>query len=82
MELEDSCYSMLNNVVVTDDPKIAFNNIDVAILLGGFPRREGMDRNDLINKNTSIFKSNGENLNLYAKPDCKVLVVIQLILIV
>ena len=75
MELEDSCYTLLKDVIITDDPKVAFNDIDVAILLGGFPRREGMDRNDLINKNTSIFKSNGENLNLYAKSSCKVLVV-------
>ena len=74
-ELMDSCYPLLDSVIITDKPDVAFNDVDVAILLGGFPRREGMSRNDLIDKNIPIFKSNGQYLNLYAKDSCKVLVV-------
>lgn len=75
LELQDSCFSLIQDILVTDKPEEAFDNIDVAILLGGFPRREGMNRNDLIAKNVPIFESNGKYLNLYAKDTCKILVV-------
>lgn len=75
LELQDSCFPLIQNILITDDPSVAFVNIDVAILLGGFPRREGMNRNDLIAKNVPIFESNGKYLNLHAKSSCKVLVV-------
>lgn len=75
LELQDSCFPLLKNILITDKPEVAFVDIDVAILLGGFPRREGMNRNDLIAKNVPIFESNGKYLNLYAKDTCKILVV-------
>jgi malate dehydrogenase len=75
LELQDSRYPLLTNILPTTDSQEAFSDIDVAILIGGFPRRKGMDRKDLINKNVPIFKSMGENLDKYAKPTCKILVV-------
>jgi malate dehydrogenase len=74
-ELEDGCFPLLENILITDQAAIAFIDIDVAILLAGFPRLKGMNRNDLISKNVPIFKSSGEYLNKYAKKTCKVLVV-------
>jgi len=75
MELEDCAYPNLVNVVCTTDPLVAFDNADVCILVGGFPRRKGMARKDLIQKNTSIFTSMGRAINNVASSDCKVLVV-------
>jgi malate dehydrogenase len=53
----------------------AFNGVDVAVLLGGFPRKQGMERNELIAKNVQIMKDHGKALDQYASRDCKVLVV-------
>tara|TARA_B100001063_G_C16667400_1_gene504374 strand:+ start:144 stop:1073 length:930 start_codon:yes stop_codon:yes gene_type:complete len=75
MELEDSNFEYLNSLIITSDLKTAFSNIDMAILLGGFPRLPGMERKDLLEKNFEIFKIQGDALNNYAKPNVKVLVV-------
>eukprot|EP00943_MAST-04B_sp_MAST-4B-sp1_P002170 g2170.t1 len=74
MELEDCAFSTLHGIIPTADPAVAFKDCDVAVLVGGFPRKKGMLRKDLIQKNTGIFKSMGEALN-NAKSTCKVLVV-------
>ena len=75
MELEDSNFEYLNSLIITSDLKTAFSDIDLAILLGGFPRLPGMERKDLLEKNFEIFKIQGTALNDYAKPSVKVLVV-------
>lgn len=56
LEIDDSAYPLVEKVVTTVDPAEAFQDTDVAILLGGFPRRPGMQRNDLIAQNASIMK--------------------------
>jgi len=43
--------------------------------VGSMPRREGMERKDLLSANVKIFKVQGEALDKYAKKDVKVLVV-------
>lgn len=53
----------------------AFTGVDIAILVGSFPRREGMERKDLLYKNAEIFKVQGDALNKWASRDVKVLVV-------
>ena len=58
--------------VATSDPAVAFKDIDVAILVGAFPRKEGMERADLLQRNVSIFKAAGEALNAHAKKTVKV----------
>jgi malate dehydrogenase len=75
MELQDCAFSCLEReIVCTADPAAAFAGADVAILVGGFPRRPGMLRKDLIQINTKIFSGMGKALDA-AKPTCKVLVV-------
>lgn len=59
----------------TTDPGIAFKDVDAAFLVGAMPRREGMERKDLLSANVKIFKVQGEALDKYAKKDVKVLVV-------
>jgi malate dehydrogenase len=75
MELIDCAFPTLADVVATDDPAIAFRDADVAFLVGSFPRKDGMDRSDLLAKNGSIFKAQGEALSNFAKKTVKVLVV-------
>ena len=75
MELEDCAFSLLQQVIVTDDPKIAFKDTEIAILIGARPRSKGMERKDLIEANGAIFSEQGKLLNQYAARHVKVLVV-------
>lgn len=75
MELEDCAFPLLQGVVITDDPKVAFKDIDVALLVGARPRSKGMERKDLLSANAEIFTVQGRALNEVAKRDVKVLVV-------
>ena len=75
MELLDCAYPMIDDIVCTSDPCVAFENADVAFLVGGFPRRPGMLRKDLIQKNSPIFMNMGKVLDSKAKSTCKVLVI-------
>jgi len=59
-------------VVPTSDVSAAFKDIDVAILVGAMPRREGMERKDLLKANVRIFKQQGEALSQNAKKTVKV----------
>lgn len=75
MELQDCSLPLLHTVVGTSDEKVAFTDIDVAILVGAMPRKEGMERKDLLKANAKIFQSQGKALDQYAKKTVKVLVV-------
>jgi malate dehydrogenase len=75
MELTDGAFPSLAGVVATDDANVAFKDADVAFLVGSFPRKDGMDRSDLLAKNGGIFKIQGEALSNHAKKTVKVLVV-------
>jgi malate dehydrogenase len=75
MELDDSAFPLLTEVVCTDDADVAFGDADVALLVGAMPRKEGMDRSDLLSANGGIFKPQGEALSRSATRDVKVLVV-------
>ena len=48
MELEDCAFPLLQDVVITDDPNVAFKDVDVALLVGARPRSKGMERKDLL----------------------------------
>lgn len=72
MELEDCAWSNLVGIVATEDPLVAFKDCDVAILVGAMPRREGMERKDLLKANAGIFKVQGEALNSVASKAVKV----------
>jgi len=75
MELEDCAFPLLAGMVKTDDPDTAFGDVDVALLVGAMPRKEGMERADLLGANGGIFKPQGEALSRSASRDVKVLVV-------
>jgi malate dehydrogenase len=75
LELQDCNYTHLINVVATCDPSVGFKDVDVAILLGGFPRKQGMERKELIAKNAEGIVKQAHALENYASRNVKVLVV-------
>ncbi|XP_070771653.1 malate dehydrogenase 1Ab, NAD (soluble) [Enoplosus armatus] len=75
MELQDCALPLLKDIVPTDKEEVAFKDLDAAILVGSMPRKEGMERKDLLKANVAIFKSQGSALEKYAKKTVKVLVV-------
>ncbi len=75
MELADCSFPTLQDVVVTDDANRAFQGCNYAILVGGFPRKQGMERKDLLTKNAEIFIGQGKALGAHAASDVRVLVV-------
>ncbi len=75
MELRDSAFPLLEELVLTDDPKEAFDGINYAMLVGSKPRGKGMERSDLIRDNGPIFVGQGKALNECAASDVRVLVV-------
>ncbi|XP_033337053.2 malate dehydrogenase 1 [Megalopta genalis] len=75
MELQDLSLPLLRDVVPTADPTVAFKDVAAAFLVGAMPRKEGMERKDLLAANVEIFKVQGEALDKFAKKDVKVLVV-------
>ena len=75
MELNDCAFPLLASVEPTDDPKAAFRDIDIGILVGSRPRGPGMERRELLSANAEIFKVQGRALNEVAKREVKVLVV-------
>ncbi|MFZ5697941.1 MAG: malate dehydrogenase [Pseudomonadota bacterium] len=75
MELDDCAFPLLAGMVLTDDPKVAFRDIDYALLVGARPRGPGMERKDLLEANAAIFSVQGKALNEAASRNVKVLVV-------
>ncbi|WP_201529818.1 malate dehydrogenase [Psychrobacter frigidicola] len=75
MELQDCAFPLLADIVQTDDAKVAFKDVDYALLVGSRPRGPGMERKDLLEANAAIFSAQGKALNDVASRDVKVLVV-------
>ena len=75
MELNDCAFPLLNNIVATDNADEAFKDVDFAYLVGAMPRKQGMERKDLLSANGGIFGPQGKAINDNAKRDVKVLVV-------
>ena len=75
MELQDCAFPLLNNVITTDNPKVAFKDVDIALLVGARPRTQNMERKDLLMANGPIFTEQGKALDEVANRNVKVLVV-------
>ena len=75
MELDDCAFSPLVDVICTDDTNVAFGDADIAMLVGAMPRKDGMERSDLLSANGGIFKPQGQAISANAKKNVKVLVV-------
>lgn len=75
MELADCALPLLAGVLPTASPEEAFKDVAAAFLVGAMPRKEGMERKDLLAANVRIFKEQGQALDKVARKDVKVLVV-------
>lgn len=75
MELEDCALPLLAGMVSSDDPRTAFVDADIALLVGAMPRKQGMERSDLLSANGAIFTAQGRALVETARPEVMVLVV-------
>ncbi|MFZ2315185.1 MAG: malate dehydrogenase [Gammaproteobacteria bacterium] len=75
MELEDCAFPLLKKVTTTADVNEAMKDVNWAILVGSVPRKEGMERSDLLNINGKIFTTQGKAINDNAAADVRVFVV-------
>ena len=75
MELEDCAFPTLSEVEVTDDPNKAFDGCNFALLVGSMPRKQGMERKDLLGMNGKIFIGQGQALARKAASDVRILIV-------
>jgi len=75
MEITDCAFPLVRGVVATTSVEEAFKDVEYALLVGAFPRREGMERKDLLLKNAAIFREQGAALDKFAKKSVKVVVV-------
>jgi malate dehydrogenase len=75
MELDDCAFPRLAAIEITDDPNVAFDGTNIAMLVGARPRSKGMERSDLLEANGGIFKPQGEAISAHAADDVRILVV-------
>jgi malate dehydrogenase len=75
MELDDSAFPLLSDVVATADLKTAFDGTNWALLVGSIPRKAGMERGDLLNVNGGIFQPQGQAIAAHAASDVRIVVV-------
>jgi malate dehydrogenase len=75
MELDDCAFPLLAGIDITDDPNVAFDGVNLALLVGARPRGPGMERADLLEANGGIFAPQGQAINDHAASDVRVLVV-------
>lgn len=75
MELDDCAFPLLEGIELSDDPRVAFRDVEAALLVGARPRGPGMERKDLLESNGAIFTTQGRALNDVAHRDVRILVV-------
>lgn len=75
MELHDCAFPLVSDIVLTDDPKVAFKDANWCLLVGSKPRGPGMERADLLKDNGKIFIGQGRAIDEVAADDCRVAVV-------
>lgn len=75
MELDDCAFPLLKKITTTSDVNLAMKEVNWAVLVGSMPRKEGMERSDLLNINGKIFTTQGRAINENAAQDVRVFVV-------
>jgi malate dehydrogenase len=75
MELKDCAFPLVTDIVTTADLSVGFKDVDWALLVGSVPRKQGMERADLLGINGKVFVGQGQAINDHAKPSVRVLVV-------
>lgn len=75
MELDDCAFPLITEIVQTSDLSVGFRDCDWALLVGSVPRKQGMERADLLSINGKIFVGQGQAINNHGKKSCRTLVV-------
>ena len=75
MELRDSAFPLVHDIIGTDNPEVAFNDANAIFLVGSRPRTKDMDRSDLVAANGPIFVGQGKAIEAVASPNVKVITV-------
>jgi len=75
MELDDCAFPLLAGMVPTDDADRAFEGVNYSLLVGAMPRKQGMERADLLSANGAIFTVQGKAISDNAADDVRILVV-------
>jgi malate dehydrogenase len=75
MELDDCAFPHLKRIVCTSNLKHAMDGVNWALLVGSVPRKQGMERSDLLKINGGIFTDQGRAINDNAADDVRVFVV-------
>jgi malate dehydrogenase len=75
MELDDCAFPLLADVVPTANLDEGFRGVNWALLVGSVPRKQGMERKDLLGINGKIFVGQGRAIQQNAARDVRVLVV-------
>ena len=74
-EIEDCAFESLENLLITDDPELAFTDADYILMVGAKPRSKGMERSDLILDNAEIFRSQAQIVNDVCSIKTKIVIV-------
>ena len=74
-EIEDCAFESLENLLITDDPELAFTDADYILMVGAKPRSKGMERSDLILDNAEIFRSQAQIVNEVCSNKTKIVIV-------
>ena len=75
MELDDCAFPMLKKITCTSDLNTAFRDANWSLLVGSIPRKQGMERGDLLEVNGGIFTAQGKAINDNAADDARIFVV-------
>lgn len=75
MELDDCAFPLLRNIVMTSDVNVAFKDANWVICVGSVPRKDGMERADLLKINGGVFTAQGQAIAKNAAQDVRVFVV-------
>ena len=75
MELDDCAFPRLKRIVCTSSLNTAMEGVNWALLVGSVPRKQGMERSDLLQINGGIFTKQGHAINDFASDDVRVFVV-------
>uniref|UniRef100_A0A7N2KQZ0 malate dehydrogenase n=2 Tax=Quercus lobata TaxID=97700 RepID=A0A7N2KQZ0_QUELO len=72
MEMTDAAFPLLKGLVATTDVVEACKDVNIAVMLGGYPRKEITLRKDMLSTSVSIYKAQALALEEHDVADCKV----------
>jgi malate dehydrogenase len=75
MELDDCAFPNLKKITCTSDLNVGFKDANWSVLVGAVPRKQGMERSDLLKINGGIFTGQGKAINDHGADDAKIFVV-------